>query len=108
MTGSPRDVHAGDRASWAASTICCLKSLQWGRMVLGQDGLPREMMGKGSANLLQLSSCGAGKCVPVLAAPCRAQPDVHRAGGARGFPATPGTTKLHRFLLVKDIDRFNR
>lgn len=26
LTGSPRDAHAGDRASWAASTICCLKS----------------------------------------------------------------------------------
>lgn len=39
-----------------------LKKSARGRMVLGQDGLSREMMGKGSANLLQLSACGAGKC----------------------------------------------
>lgn len=27
LTGSPGDTHAGDRASRAASSICCLKSL---------------------------------------------------------------------------------
>lgn len=67
------------------------------RIVLGQDGVSREMMGKESVDLLYFTACGASESCKCVAALCRFEgwistfqytPKCHLAGGVAGcFPA---------------------
>lgn len=90
------------------------------RIVLGQDGVSREMMGKESANLPYFTACGARESCECVAAPRRLEgwishlpmypyvPFSRWGGRLLSSSAPVSTEKQNQFPLAKNIDSFNR
>lgn len=120
LTGSP-----GGHTRWGQSTLgwelhMLLQNSVRRRIVLGQDGVSREMRGKESAPLPYFTACGARESCERVAALRRLEgrichlplsPSVpfSRWGGRSLSSRAPvSTEKRNPFPLAKNIDSFNR